>query len=346
MFSSIIKSFISDSGLSKEFEEQFCSLFNIENLDEVIQKKITVENEEPSTSLTEFYRSSIDLIQHFLLSTKLITNEQSDHLSTLLSSMQFLRVDRMELTYCHANTVKTRENHRLDTYVEEETSRFYILKKFEQSEMRYTEAMAHFLVKDETARLKLARYIQSLVQTYQEDGTQGFEKQREKITENYQSKWTIPEEKKKDVPVDSSPIEAVKEPALEPPTITQEMIDELINERSNRPILPPRTENKENINLPNPFLPALNPTNDPSKIKSNDSVQHDNSTTISVSNRDVPTENNNATPSEVNVAPQPTAPEHKTNDQDHQVPEDRPRKEPGEHTVPKTTLGDFIEGKV
>ena len=337
-FSFIVEDFLLEYGLSNEFEEQFCSLFDIESLDKVIQTKITVEKEEPSTSLAEFYRSSIDLLQHFLFSGKLITSDQSDHFSTILSTMQFLCVDRIELSYCYADKVKTPENHRLDTYVDEEASKFYILKKFEQSEMRYIEAMAHFLVKDEIGRLKLARYIQELLQIYQTDGAQGLDKRREKITENYQPKWTIPEEKKKDVPVS---LPTIEEPALETPIITQEMIDKLLDERSNRPNLPPRTANKENPIPPNVFLPALNPTNDPSKVKSHDSIEHDNTTSPSVSHTDVPTENNNTTTS----TPQSTASERKTNDQDHRVPVDRPR-ERDEQSIPKNTLGDFVESKL
>ena len=327
--------FALDSGLPNEFKDQFCSLFNIESLDQVIQTKIKVENEEPSTILTEFYRSCIDLIQNFLLSKKLISVDRSNHLSTILSLMQFLCVDHIDLSYCYADIIKIPTSHRLDTYVEEETSKFYILKKFEQSEMRFTKAMAQLLIKDEIDQPKLLQYIQDLLQVYQKDGTKGFDTEREKITENYQPKWTIPERKKKDLPITST---VTEEPVLETHTITKEMIEDLKKEVSLRPQLPPRPQTNENPNPPSTVLPALNLVNDPSKPKSNDPTTHDYTTTSSVARVDNPTDNNST------AVASPSTQERNADNPDHRASEGRQR-EHDENSVPKKTLGDFVESK-
>ena len=303
--------------LSTELKEQFCSLFDIQSLGKVIQTKIKVENNQPSTSLTDFYRHSIDLIQHFLLSEKLISAARSKDLSDIFSRMQFLCVDRIDLSYCHADTVKVLPTtHGIDAYVDEGTRKFYILKKFEHSEMRFTEAMAYFIVEDKTTRSKLLLHIRELLQVYQKEDASGLAKQREKITENYEPKWTIPEETKKDVPVVSPSVEEKTSPTR--PEISRERIDVLLKEASLRPKLPSRaaTKETETESEPSKFLPPLNTNNDPSKLQSDDSTERGNTPSPQVSN---------------------------TNDPDHRVPEDRQR-EHDEHRVPKK-ISDFSTGE-
>lgn len=253
--------------------------------------------------------------------------------------MRFLCVDQIDLSYCYGDIVKTPTSHRLDTYVEEETRKFYILKKFEQSDMRVTKPMTHFLTKEELAQPKLLQYIQDLLQVYQKDGTKGFDTEREKITENYQPKWTIPEEKKKDLPVTSSVTDKVEESVLETPVVTQEMIDAMKEEVSVRSQLPPRPQTNENPNPPSTVLPALNLINDPSKPKSNDPTASDHTTTPSIFPGNDPTDSNR-TAATVSTTTQ----ERNADNQDHQVPEGD-RRERDENSIPKNTFGDFVDSK-
>lgn len=296
----------------------------------MIQTKVTVENEEPSTMLTEFYRSCIDLIQHFLLSKKLISVDQSTQLANILSSMQFLCVDHIELSYCYGDLVKKPTGHRLDTYVEEEVSKFYIRKKFEQSEMRFTGAMARFLVKEETSQTKLLQFIQHLLEVYQKDGTQDFDVERKKITEDYQPKWTIPEVKKKDLPIDSPVTPVVEKPVSQPIVNLEEEIEKLKGEASLRPQLPPRPQTSENLSTPNPVLPPLNIVKDPAKPKSDDPAADDQTTTPSIYPGNASADEAStavASPSEVD-ATVPTS-----------------RQERDENSIPKKTPADFTDSK-
>ncbi len=340
---------ILDFNLSPEFKKQFCLLFDIKNLDQVIQTKITVDNEQPSISLTDFYRSSIDLIQHFLLSKKLISDARSIHLSTIFSHMKFICVNSIHLSYCHGtNTVKVPStSYNTDTYIDEQTSKFYILKKFEASEMRYTDAMVHFIVEDETTRSKLLPYIKELLQIYQNEGAQGLANRRENITEKYEPKWTIAEEIGKDVPVVGSSIQEAEEIAPKKPEITDEMIEQLKKEGSIRPKLPPRP--KVDANVPNDFLPRLGGEKDPSAQKSDDSSERNPSllSSSSISNsseRNPPPLSSPLISNSSERNHPPSSSISNSNDPNHQASEVRERND-HEHVARENTIGDFIDGK-
>ncbi|CAF1395347.1 unnamed protein product [Rotaria sordida] len=217
--------------IDTNFQEQFCSLFDIENLRKVIQTKVHVENEQSSTHLAEFYHCSIDLIQYFLLSKQFISATHSADLSFVFARMHFVCVDRIDLSYCYGtDIIKTEStNYNKDTYIDEQSSKFYILKKFEHSETRYIDAMINFIVEDEGIRSQLLSYIKKLLQQYQNEGEKSLAMLRTNCTENYEPKWKIPKEIKKDVP--SPP--AIEE-KTEKPEITRDEIEQLKDMPSTR----------------------------------------------------------------------------------------------------------------
>ncbi|CAF1564927.1 unnamed protein product, partial [Rotaria sordida] len=154
------------------FQEQFRSLFSIETLDKIIQTKVNVENEQLSINLTDFYSCSIDLIQYFLLSKEYISTARSIYLSSVFNRMHFVCVDRIHLSHCYGiNIIKsTSTSYSRDTYIDEQSGKFYILKKYETSEMRYIDTMVDFIVEDDKIRSQLSSYIKRLLQRYQTDG--------------------------------------------------------------------------------------------------------------------------------------------------------------------------------
>ncbi|CAF4681057.1 unnamed protein product [Rotaria sp. Silwood1] len=232
-------------GIDTNFQEQFRSLFSIENLDKIIQTKVDVENEQSSTNLTDFYSCSIDLIQYFLLSKDIISTTRSTYLSSVFARMHFVCVDRIHLSHCYgSNIIKSSStSYSRDTYIDEESGKFYILKKYETSEMRYIDAMVDFIVEnDETTRLQLSSCIKKILQRYQTDGEDGLAKLRETWTKNYEPKWIIPKEIKINVPIP---------PGIqhEKPKVTYEEIERLMEEPSARPKLASKkVTNEENTN--------------------------------------------------------------------------------------------------
>ncbi|CAF3761406.1 unnamed protein product [Adineta steineri] len=232
---SIIK--LPSFNISIEFKENFCLLFNIENLDKVIQTKIDVDNEQPSINLSDFYSQSIVLIQDFLLNYSMISADRSDYLSSKFARMKFLCVDRIQLSYCYgSNIVKTVPNlYSVDTYIDQELCKFYILKKYETSEMRYIDAMTEFIVKNEGERLKLSGYIKKLLQIYQNNAEQGLKQLRENLKQNYEPKWMIPEVIKEKVSLLPPAKQEEEIIVREKPIITSEKIEQLANEPSRRP---------------------------------------------------------------------------------------------------------------
>jgi hypothetical protein len=308
-------------------------LFNIENLDNVIQTKVDVENEQISKNLTDFYSRCIDLIQHFLLSQALIPNTRSIHLASIFARMQFICVDRIDLSYCYGtDVIKAAPNsYSTDTYIDEDSCKFYILKKFETSEMRYIDAMNEFIVEDETARSKLSSYIKKLLQTHQKDAEKEFTQLRERFTENYEPKWTIPEGIKNDVPVLPS-IQEEEKIVSEKPVIDAEKIKQLMMAPSLRvKHVPKEVPNDDNTNhlVRFPAGPCVNESNEPAstnpssnaqmKPKSNDSTERDSRPTSSMSTSN-------------------------SNDQNHRASEDHGQ-ENNKHEAPKNRGTEHNEGE-
>ncbi|CAF1595055.1 unnamed protein product, partial [Didymodactylos carnosus] len=69
-----------DVKLLSQFEHCFCSLFQIQRLVDIIQVLVSVDNEQQSVELLDFYAHSIDLIQYFLCSNSLISDTRSQQL--------------------------------------------------------------------------------------------------------------------------------------------------------------------------------------------------------------------------------------------------------------------------
>ncbi|CAF4848454.1 unnamed protein product [Rotaria sp. Silwood1] len=180
---------------SNEFKQQFCSLFNIEDLSDVIQVVIDVENEQSAKELLDFYSHSIDLIQHYLFTNQYISENRSNHLQSILSQMSFISVESIRLSYRHKENITRTSplSSVLDSYIDESTRKFYILHKYEKSENRHIDTMVNYLIQDETNRLKLSKYIQNLFKIYQDNGLDGLNKQRENLPEQQLSKWIIPQ---------------------------------------------------------------------------------------------------------------------------------------------------------
>ncbi len=263
--------------------------------------------------------------------------------------MQFICVNRIHLSYCYGtNIVKVEPtSSNRDTYIDEQTCKFYILKKYESSEMRYTDAMVNFIVEDKIARSELLSHIKILLQIYQKDDAQGLAELRETLTENYEPKWTIPEEIKKEVPVVLSSLqeqEQEKENSKKP-EITDEMIKQLMSEPSRRPKPRPKeVKNEEDVNRLTSF-PAragaiesdMPITKDPlkpqSKPKSDDSFDKEYIPSLSTPNSN--DQNHQASQDQSHRASQ---------DQNHRASEDR-EQENKEHVVPKNRTDKYTNGK-
>ncbi len=323
-------------------------LFNIENLGNVIQTKINVENEQPSTSLANFYRSSIDLIQHFLLNKKLISDTQSNHLLTIFSRMQFVCVNRIDVSYCYGTNISKLPptSSNIDTYIDDQTCKFYILKKYETSEMRYTDAMVNFIVEDKVIRSELLSRIKMLLQIYQKDDAEGLAKLRETLTEKYEPKWTIPEEIKKDIPVvlPSIPEKEKEKTISKKPEVTDEKIKQLMNEPSYRPKpRPKQVTNEEDVNRITSF-PAR-----ASNIESDMPITKDPSKTQSKPNSDDATEREHtqSKPKSDDATEREHIPSLSTsnsNDQNHRVSQGHEQTN-DEHAIPKNRTGKHTDGK-
>lgn len=159
--------------------------------------------------------------------------------------------------------------------------------------MRYTDAMVNFLIPDKGSQSKLLSKIKEILQIYQKEDAQGLDKLREALTDNYEPKWTIPEEIKKKVPeVLSSVQENEKEKTTsQKPKINLEDIQQLMNEPTRRPIPRPKeVTNEEGAALLTSF-PAragaiesdMPKTKDPSKAQSDDSNEKEHTPSSSTS---------------------------------------------------------------
>lgn len=219
---------------SNQFKQQFCSLFNIDDLADNIKVVVDVGNAQPSTELLNFYSHSIDLIQHFLLIHGLLSETRSSHLQIVFSQMKFVTVDYIRLSYQYREHTRnnTSSSSTLDSYLDESIREFYILQKYEKSENRHIYTMVKYLVSDESARLTLSRHIQTLFKIYQDKGFEGLLTMQQDLPEQKVVKWFIPQVKKQD-PDSLSTEENEEEETLEDnelPEIPAELLEKIQNE--------------------------------------------------------------------------------------------------------------------
>jgi hypothetical protein len=213
---------------SDDFKQQFCTLFNIEDLADVINVLVDIDNAQPAMELLDFYSYSIELIQQFLLLNKFITETRSSHLQSVFSDMEFVSVDRIRLSYQYREKRKASSSSVLDSYIEESTRKFYVLQKYET---RHIDTMVNYLTVDESARLKLSQYIRSLFKTYQDEGIQGLIKLQQDTPEQRISKWIIPKViKKESSPSSTEENEEENKLNDEPIIIPLEMLEAMKNE--------------------------------------------------------------------------------------------------------------------
>ena len=195
---------------------------------------VDVDNEQSAIELRDFYSHSIDLIQYFLLSNAFLSETRSDHLQSIFSEMNFVSVECIRLSYRFRENIvrKAPSSTNLDSYIDESTRKFYILQKYEKSEIRHIDTMVNYLTTDESARLKLSQYIRYLFKIYQDEGLQGLTKQHDGLSGQKVSKWVIPQIIKKEPTPPSSSDEEEEEDVVnnEPIDIPREMLEELINE--------------------------------------------------------------------------------------------------------------------
>ncbi|CAF1112321.1 unnamed protein product [Rotaria sordida] len=249
--------------LSSEFKHNFCLLFEIRSLADVIQLQVHVTNEQLSIDLFNFYSHSIELIQNFLVSKSFIAEERSKYLASIFARMHFFRVDQIQLSYHYqVHTVRT---EMCDAYVDECAGRFYILKVFEKSEMRYIETMVKYLVQDQMAITELTSFITKLSRIFQNEGEQGLIKYRDMIiTQEHEYKWIFP-----NVYVTSSPL-SIEEISVndEPIDITDDMTEQLMNE--------PLPERKPRSQITMEKDEEKNLTCFPSKANATESIEFSN----------------------------------------------------------------------
>ena len=179
---------------SSEFKQQFCSLFQINDLANEITTLVDVDDEQPSLELFNFYAHSIDLIQKFLVAQTLIFETRSSYLQSVFSRMRFVSADRIRLSYRYQENLVRRLplSTIIDSYIDESMGKFYILKKYEQSESRHIDTMVNYLVSDQAARLNLAHYIRQLFRLYQDQDIASLERARENLPPSTTITWIIP----------------------------------------------------------------------------------------------------------------------------------------------------------
>lgn len=200
-------------------------LFEIKDLSDVIELKVCVEKEELSIDVFQFYFHSIELIQNFLLIKLWITEERSKYLASVFARMHFYRVDQIQLLYYYQDTMLRKAI--CDAYVDERAGRFYILKAFEKSEIRYIETMAKFIIQDRPALAELTSFMKDLFRIYQNEGEQGLIRRYESInTQQDEHRWILP-----NVYVAPSTQPSVESSSDDKPiVISNEMIEQVMNE--------------------------------------------------------------------------------------------------------------------
>ncbi|CAF1258977.1 unnamed protein product [Adineta steineri] len=180
---------------SIEFKQQFCTLFNIDDLANVIKVLVNVDNRQPARELHEFYSHSIELIQDYLISNGLLPETRSCCLQSIFSKMNFLLVDCIYLSYQYGENLirKAPLPSTLNSYIDESTSNFYILQKYAKNENYHIDTIVDYLIEDVSARLQLSQFIQELYKSYEQHGVENLIKQREILPDHNISKWIIPQ---------------------------------------------------------------------------------------------------------------------------------------------------------
>jgi len=222
-----------DWPLSSELKNSFCLLFEIRTLADVLQLQVHVDNEQLSIDLFNFYFHSIELIQYFLLTKSFITEERSKYLASIFARMHFVCVDQIQLSY-HYET-DTLATEICDTYVDERAGRFYVLKKFEKSEIRYIETMAKYLVQDRVVLGELISFMMGLLRIYQNQGEQGLIKQCDGIThQQHDYRWILPNVYLTPSLPPSEEVSLNDEPIDISPEMTEQLMNEPLPERKIR----------------------------------------------------------------------------------------------------------------
>jgi hypothetical protein len=273
-----------DWPLSTEFKNNFCWLFEIPALSDVIQIQAQVLNEQQSIDLFDFYSPSMELIQYFLLTEGFITVERSKYLASVFRRMHFVCVEQIQLLYQYEG--KTLRTEMCNTHVDERAGRFYILKKLEQSDVCYIESMAKYLVQDQMALAVLIPFMMNLSQIYQNEGKQSLIERRDSvITQEYDDRWIFPNVYSTPSPP-PSPIEEI--PLNEEPIIiSAEMIEQVMNEPVPERKPPSRlTMEKDDEKNPTCFPAKANTTEstEPSNMKSHPAEKRVSTDAPTVSN--------------------------------------------------------------
>ncbi|UJR16805.1 hypothetical protein I4U23_003704 [Adineta vaga] len=220
-----------------EFKQQFCTLFNIEDLANVIKLSANVDNEQIASELQEFYSYSIEIIQYCLIHNKLLSEERASYLQSIFSEMNFLSVGCIDLSYQYGENIfrKTPSPSTLICYIEESTRKFFILQKYETNENYHIDAMVNYLIQDTSIRLKLSESIQKLYKSYKKYGIESLMKERDGLPGHNLPKWVIPRTIKKEL--DSSVMKKETEEEEEEDEanndeiiITPEMLEKMKNE--------------------------------------------------------------------------------------------------------------------
>jgi hypothetical protein len=182
--------------------------------------------------------------------------------------MHFVCVDQIQLLYNYqADPVRT---EMCDTYVDEQAGRFYILKNFEKSEIRYIETMAKYLVQDRVALAELITFMMGLSQIYQNEDIQGLIKQRDRIIiQEHDYRWTFPNvyviPSSPPPPPPSSEENSLND---EPIHISIEKTEQLMNE--------PMPERKHRSQITTEKDEEKNPICFPAKANTNESTEFSN----------------------------------------------------------------------
>jgi len=265
---------------SYEFKEQFCSLFNIENLSNVIKIVVNVDNPKLAEDLLNFYSHTIEIIQYFLLMNRLLSESRSIYLQTIFAKMSFISVECIHLSYQYKENLIPQPSLNLATYVDESKRTFYILEKCLQADSYRIDAFVNYILFDPSARLKLSQYIKILFKVYLTEGTQELVKQREKLPELKITKWFIPQVIQKEPIIQLPIVEEIKEEEEEESVVvTAEMIEKKKNEPGWE--LPKRnTQLQTDPNQPKPLVSFPANAGATPSIKSNDIEIQPSSTVV------------------------------------------------------------------
>ena len=210
---------------SYNFKEQFCTLFNIENLADIIKTIVNVDNPKPAEDLLHFYSHSIELIQHFLFVNGFLSETRSSYLQTIFAEMNFVSVECIYLSYQYKeNLVRKSSSSNPSSYINESNRIFYVLEK---SDNYHIDTMVNYIILDVPARTKLSQYIKILFKIYQKEGIQELIKEQEKLPEEKVIKWFIPRVIKKEL---TEEVQEEEESNDQSVIVPDEMIEKMKNE--------------------------------------------------------------------------------------------------------------------